>query len=64
MEIEFHQQKYPDHITVGDEVELYNCEEHMMNGHYTVAIVEDDGEVTLVGKGRHEGTITTINMQG
>lgn len=61
MEIEFIKQQKPEHISSLDEIELYNCEDHHMNGLYTVAQVDSEtGDVTLVGKGRLEGTITTI----
>lgn len=65
MEIEFIKQQKQDHISSLDEIELYNCEDHWMNGLYTVAQVDSEtGDVTLVGKGRQEGTITTICLGG
>lgn len=65
MEIEFIKQQKLDHISSLDEIELFNCEDGHMNGHYTVAQVDSEtGDVTLVGKGRQEGVITTICLGG
>ena len=60
MELIFVKQQIPEAITELDEIVLYNCDEDMMNGPHTVAIVREDGEVTLVGSGPNEGTITVI----
>lgn len=60
MEIEFVKQAVKEHISIMDEIVLYNCEEDMMNGPFTVAAFNNGGEVTLVGRGRNEGTICVI----
>jgi len=64
MELRFIQQRTKDAITVLDEVELVNCEcdDGYENGPYTVADVEDDGAVTLIGKGRLSGCIAVVNL--
>lgn len=62
MDIRFIRQRKPEHITVMDEIELYNCEGGYMPGNYTVADVEPNGDVTLVGKGELSGVIAVICM--
>ena len=65
MELRFLQQRTKGAITVMDEVELVNCGREdggYQNGEYTVADVEDDGAVTLVGKGRLSGYIAVVNV--
>ena len=63
MEIEFHLQQIPECITVRDTIELYNCEDHGMNGNYIVADINPDTlEVTLVGTGAKSGYITMIHL--
>jgi hypothetical protein len=64
MELRFIQQRTKDAITVMDEVELVNCDrdDGYQNGEYTVADVEDDGAVTLIGKGRLSGYIAVVNL--
>jgi hypothetical protein len=65
MELRFIQQRTQGAITVFDEVELVNCDRDdggYQNGEYTVADVEEDGAVTLVGKGRLSGHIAVVNL--
>jgi hypothetical protein len=62
MEFEFIEQRKPEHITVGDKIELFNCEDHHMNGQYLVFDVEQDGEVTLAGVGKKQGVFTVVNF--
>lgn len=64
MDIRFIQQRKSEHITVMDEIELYNCEGGYMPGEYTVADVEPNGDVTLVGRGRLSGVIAVICLGG
>lgn len=63
MELHFHKQQNLDCITVRDEIELYNCEDHGMNGNYIVAnINEATFDVTLVGTGAKSGYVTMITL--
>jgi hypothetical protein len=64
MELRFIQQRTEGAITVFDQVELVNCDrdDGYQNGEYTVADVEDDGAVTLVGCGRLSGYIAVVNL--
>lgn len=62
MELEFHQQQIPESITVRDIIELYNCEDHGMNGMYAVAQLDPDGSVMLIGLGEKSGYITMIQL--
>jgi hypothetical protein len=60
MEIEFITQQVAGSISVRDEIIVYNHEEDMANGRFMVAALEEDGQVTLVGIGRNEGTVSVI----
>jgi hypothetical protein len=61
MNIEFKKQHIEGAISTGDEIELYNCEDHQMNGNYIVASVEaETSDVTLVGTGGKSGCVTVI----
>lgn len=63
MELEFHHQQIPESITVRDTIELYNCEDHGMNGVYIVAQIDPDSfDVMLVGTGAKSGFITMIQL--
>lgn len=63
MQIEFIQQETPEAITVGDKIELYNCEDHGMNGNYTVANINPlTLGITLVGSGKLSGFVTMIHI--
>jgi hypothetical protein len=64
MELRFIQQRTKGAITVMDEVELVNCDrdDGYRNGPYTVADVEDDGAVTLIGRGHLSGNVAVVNL--
>lgn len=64
MELRFINQRTEGAITTLDQVELVNCGrgDGYENGEYTVADVEEDGSVTLVGCGRLSGFIAVINL--
>jgi hypothetical protein len=65
MNIEFITQKKPEHISAGDIICLFNDErDGTPSGKYTVAGATDDGDVTLIGMGHLEGTITVICLGG
>jgi len=51
MELRFLNQQVPDAISVRDEIELVNCDRDSgyTNGTYTVAQLEENGDVTIVG---------------
>ena len=61
MQIEFHSQQVAESISTRDKIELYNCEDHQMNGNYIVADIDPETfEITLVGTGAKSGFITMI----
>ena len=60
MEIRFESQNVPAHITTSDVIELFNCEDHSLNGMWIVADVEDNGEVTLVGASEQVAGMVTV----
>ena len=64
MELRFIQQRTGGAITIFDRVELVNCDrdDGYQNGEYIVADIEDDGAVTLIGKGRLSGYIAVVNV--
>jgi len=49
MELRFLKQQVPDSISVHDEIELVNCEGGYVNGTYTVARLDENFDVTIVG---------------
>lgn len=64
MELRFIEQRNQDQITELDEIELVNCQhdDGYENGPYTVARIEDDGGVTIVGKEHLSGYISIIYL--
>lgn len=61
MDFRFIKQRVPDSITTLDEIDLYNCTDGYMPGHYKVASVEPDtGEVVLVGMGKLQGHVAMV----
>lgn len=61
MQLQFHLQQVEDAISIHDEIELYNCEDHGVNGNYIVANINPETfDVTLVGTGDKSGYITVI----
>ena len=63
MNIEFITQRYPEHISSGDVIAVFSERgDETPSGKYTVAGVDETGDVTLVGMGHLEGTITVICM--
>lgn len=51
MELRFISQQAQGAISVRDEIELVNCDESgYTNGQYTVAQLEENGDVTIIGK--------------
>lgn len=65
MALKFIKQQIAESISTGDKIELYNCDDHQLNGTYIVADVEPEtGDVTLVGTGDKGGYVTVINMGG
>lgn len=63
MEYKIKEQRHAGYVTVGDKLELYNCEDHHMNGDYAVLMVEESGEITLGGLGKKSGYVTVVCMQ-
>lgn len=63
MNIEFITQRVPENISSGDVIALFaDRGDETPSGKYTVAGVEENGDVTLVGMGHLEGTICMICM--
>ncbi len=63
MTIEFITQRIPEHISTGDEIALFSDhDDGTPSGRYKVAVVTQEGDVTLVGMGHLEGTIAVICM--
>ena len=60
MEFRFEAQNVPAHITTSDVIELFNCEDHSLNGMWIVADVEGNGEVTLVGASKQVAGMVTV----
>ena len=56
MELRFITQQIPGAISLRDEIELVNCDDTgYTNGTYTVAQLEENGDVTIIG---HDDTDT------
>lgn len=65
MNIEFITQHVPEHISSGDVIALFaDRGDKTPSGKYTVAGVDETGDVMLVGVGHLEGTICMICMGG
>jgi hypothetical protein len=64
MELRFLKQKHEGMLTELDEIELVNCDRDSgyENGPYTVARLEDDGGITIVGKGPLSGYVAVIYL--
>ena len=62
MDFRFIQQRTPGSITTLDVIELYNCTDGYMPGNYTVADVEPNGDVTLIGNGELSGHIAMVSF--
>ncbi len=66
MHYEFVEQKLADHVSNGDVIDLFaDGDGGYTSGRYTVACMEDSGEVTIVGCMPHTaGMIAVIHLGG